>query len=361
MHLGKCIGVGMVAALALATLSPATRGDDSSSNGNGTWIGVRVKPLSEGLREQWDYSGAGVIVTGVVPGSPAEVAGIARGDVLVVLGSVSLRSQSDFEEAQARATPGEPVSVVVARDRGRMIHILNLSMDETPTPATEPSAQESAQRAGTSQAAANPPEAEPAPVASRAAPAPSPTASAPAASPIGGAALASPIAPAPVAGAPAPLASASAPAPAVAAASPSFGARCEPLGSDLAAALDVPVDRGVVVLGVTSGSPADLAGIRAGDVITEVGGQAVATGDELEKALASSSSSSGSSWMRVNRHREDRDVEVRLAAQPTVADRSERDASRDREIQDLRETVRALRMEVRKLRSELEGLRSDSQ
>ena len=329
MHLGKRIAVGMVAALALATLSPVARGDDASSTANTTWIGVTVKPLSDGLREQWDYRGAGVMVTAVEPGSPAELAGIMRGDVLVVLGSVSLRSKYDFDEAQARVVPGEPVSVVIARDKGRIIHIVNLDLEEPPTPAAA-APQESAQPAVTPEATA---EAAPAPVASQAA-APAPVAAAPVASPAAPAAVSAP-------------------------AKPIFGARCEPLGADLAAALGVPVDRGVLVLAVPIGSPADLAGFRAGDVISQVGEEAVGTGDELEKALAASS---GSSWLRFYRHGNEREVEVRPATvQTNLDDRIERDASRDREIEELRDTVRALRMELRRLRTELEGMRSDSQ
>ena len=316
MHLGKCVGVGMVAALALATLSPLSRSDESSSTGNVSWMGVSVRPLSDGLREQWDYRGAGVMVTAVAPESPAELAGIVRGDVLVVVGSASLRSPSDFEQAQARITPGGAVSVAIARSKGRIIDIVKVHYDETPTPATADSPQESGQPAVTSETAVTSTEAAPVPVPSQTAPAP--------------------------AGAPT---------------MPTLGVQCETLGADLAAALDVSMDHGVVVLAVTKDGPAELAGIRGGDVISKVGGKAVGNTAELEKALATSS---GSSWIRIHRHGTEKEVEVRLAAVPSVDDRVERDASA-REIERLRETVRALEVEVRRLQTEMDALRSDSQ
>ena len=46
-------------------------------------------------------------------------------------------------------------------------------------------------------------------------------------------------------------------------------------------------DDGAQITGVESGSPADRAGIRAGDVVTKAGGKSVENGDELRLAVAS--------------------------------------------------------------------------
>jgi serine protease Do len=261
-----------------------------------------------------------MMVTAVDEGSPAERAGITRGDVLVVLGSVSLRSSADFEEAQSRVHPGDPVSVVIARDQGRMVHIVNLDLD-APPPPTPPAVQPEGP-------------AQPDPqMEAKATPSDWPVA-----------------APAVV--------EAAQPQPKQA-----WGGRCETLSKEMAAALGVSVESGVVVLAVASGSPADQAGIHAGDVISQVGGQSVANSDDVEKAFSETSSS-----ILVRDHRKDQEsnVEVRfgtaaVAAGPASPEQIQRDADRDKEIEELRDTVRTLRMEVRRLRTELQGIRSDSQ
>ena len=50
-----------------------------------------------------------------------------------------------------------------------------------------------------------------------------------------------------------------------------------------------------------------------------------------------------------------------VAAGPASPEQVQRDTDRDKEIEELRDTVRTLRMEVRRLRTELQGIRSDSQ
>jgi Do/DeqQ family serine protease len=66
----------------------------------------------------------------------------------------------------------------------------------------------------------------------------------------------------------------------------SFGLRAEGLSPDLAERLRVPYSRGVVVIDVASGSPADTAGLRRGDVILEVSRQPVSDAADLSRALA---------------------------------------------------------------------------
>lgn len=306
MQVPKGLGVGMgVALLALIALCPISRTDEAKTTGQTTWIGVVVRPLSDAIRDQWDYRGAGVVVTAVAPGSAAELAGIVRGDVLVVLGSVSLRSEADFAEAQARLVPGSPVAVVIAREKGRIINIVNLDVEETPTPDDHAPAvpgEESSHEV----AAAPTVEAQAVPVA---------------------------------------------PVQKVA-----FGVRSEPLSPALAAALGVSAEQGVIVLGVESGSPAERSGIRVGDVISGVAGRSVRDAGELETALALAPAAA---TLRVHRQKSELDVECRMAeAAPAAAAASEQDAERDRLIEELRAKVRELRMEIIRLKTELEDVKS---
>jgi serine protease Do len=53
----------------------------------------------------------------------------------------------------------------------------------------------------------------------------------------------------------------------------------------MAKGLKLAEPRGVLVRGVRSGSPAENAGVRAGDVITEVNHKAVADAAQMQQAL----------------------------------------------------------------------------
>ena len=65
-----------------------------------------------------------------------------------------------------------------------------------------------------------------------------------------------------------------------------LGVRVEKLSPELSEALGVSGGKGVVVLEVIEDTPAQKAGIRAGDVIVEVAGHEVSDRDDLTKALA---------------------------------------------------------------------------
>jgi Tol biopolymer transport system component len=70
-----------------------------------------------------DYAGdgrPGVLLSGVRAGSPAEVAGIRRGDLLVELAGTQIRDINDFMYVLRRAKPGEAATAVVVRDGQRV-------------------------------------------------------------------------------------------------------------------------------------------------------------------------------------------------------------------------------------------------
>jgi S1-C subfamily serine protease len=70
-----------------------------------------------------DYAGdgrPGVLLSGVRAGSPAEVAGIRRGDLLVELAGAEIRDINDFMYILRRSKPGETATAVVIRDGQRV-------------------------------------------------------------------------------------------------------------------------------------------------------------------------------------------------------------------------------------------------
>ena len=299
--------VGLVSALlALITWCPISAGDEAAS-GQGEWIGVSVKPLSSAWRERWGYWRPGMLVTEVTPGGPADQAGIGPGDLLVIVGSVSLTDEADLAVAKSRNEPGQPISVVVARNNGSMLKIMNLTPVQPPPPAPEGVVP------GADDGAAVPPPTE--------------------------AVTPSPQAPAP---------------PDVAHDRwATFGAQVAALNADLASALSVPVTHGVIVLDVMSGGSADRVGIRAGDVITSAGGQSIEGVGDLRRAVEGAASTFA---LHVQRGGAARDVEASLESPPAPGDQVESTPADQKEQEAMRDQLQALRREVEKLRAQVEAL-----
>jgi hypothetical protein len=71
---------------------------------------------SLGAIPDYGFEGPGVRITGTVPGSPAEKAGLREGDVIVGLGAAETTSMREFSDALKAKAPGDRVEVVVLRD-----------------------------------------------------------------------------------------------------------------------------------------------------------------------------------------------------------------------------------------------------
>ncbi len=66
-----------------------------------------------------------------------------------------------------------------------------------------------------------------------------------------------------------------------------IGAQIQPMTPELRAFMGAPEDRGVLVERVVDGSPAEAAGLRVGDVITEAGGEPIDGPADLIRAIHS--------------------------------------------------------------------------
>jgi serine protease Do len=94
------------------------------------WMGVMVQELSGDLAAEFDGPQGSVVVSEVVPESPAEEAGFEVGDVITTVGSETVTSASAFRNAVAGHDPGEEVDFTVLRD-GREIAISTV-LDQLP-------------------------------------------------------------------------------------------------------------------------------------------------------------------------------------------------------------------------------------
>jgi len=78
-------------------------------------LGIEVQSLTKDLAERFGYAlGQGVIVTRVVPGSPAADAGIQPGDLIQSVNRESVSSADEFEKAVTR-TKDNKVLLLIKR------------------------------------------------------------------------------------------------------------------------------------------------------------------------------------------------------------------------------------------------------
>jgi hypothetical protein len=95
-------------------VSPARAGSPDEPG----WLGVSLQDLNSRLRDamEIDADVRGALVSRVVPGSPADEAGIRDGDVVVEFDGDSIRDVDDLVQAVRSREAGEKVLVVVHRD-----------------------------------------------------------------------------------------------------------------------------------------------------------------------------------------------------------------------------------------------------
>lgn len=81
--------------------------------------GGSARRVSFGSIPDFNYDGEGVRLSGVIPGSPAENAGLKEGDLLVEFAGVSVSDLASFSSVLKSLSPGDEVDVVFLRDGAR--------------------------------------------------------------------------------------------------------------------------------------------------------------------------------------------------------------------------------------------------
>ena len=85
------------------------------------WLGVALRPVTPHVAEAMRLDDPrGAVVEGTVPGSPAERAGIRKGDVIVAFGNTPITGPGDLSRRIAAQGPGQKVQLTVVRDRQRL-------------------------------------------------------------------------------------------------------------------------------------------------------------------------------------------------------------------------------------------------
>lgn len=84
----------------------------------GAWLGVSTQSVTEELRDALDLRGDGVLVNRVVSGSPADRAGIRKGDVITAVNGRSVESPDELADVIRGQSAGSNASVRVVRRGG---------------------------------------------------------------------------------------------------------------------------------------------------------------------------------------------------------------------------------------------------
>jgi serine protease Do len=176
-------------------------------------IGVTIQPVTSDIASSLGLSQVrGALVNSVQSGSPADKAGIRRGDVITSVNGAAVKDSNDLRNNVGQMAPGSTAKLTVVRDGKEQTFDVTLAERQ----ATGSEAEEGNGGSGRSG---------------------------------------------------------------------TFGMSVEPLTRDRAQALGMPMESGVVVAEVQAGGRAADAGLRPGDVITEVDRKPVNSPDALRAAL----------------------------------------------------------------------------
>jgi serine protease Do len=81
------------------------------------YIGATIESLSDDLASSWGLNGRkGAQVTDVIPGGPAQKAGLAPGDVVVAVNGVPVKSNTEMTREVAKSQAGDVIHLDVFRD-----------------------------------------------------------------------------------------------------------------------------------------------------------------------------------------------------------------------------------------------------
>src|SRR5687768_124208 len=96
------------------------------------WLGIMIQDVTEELAKGFGVAERdGVLVGGVMPGGPAESAGLRIGDIIVEFDGTPIKETPDLQRRVASVAPGRPTDLVILRDGGRVP--LRVAVGEMPS------------------------------------------------------------------------------------------------------------------------------------------------------------------------------------------------------------------------------------
>ena len=99
------------------------------------YLGIKVSPITPELAQHYNLTEtAGVVVTQVDPGSPADLANLARGDVIKEINEQSISSVSDYNQEAAKLEPNKSVLLLIKRETRRETYTSYITLTPTEKP-----------------------------------------------------------------------------------------------------------------------------------------------------------------------------------------------------------------------------------
>jgi serine protease Do len=103
------------------------------------YLGVVIQTLSPELAGKFEVAeNRGVLVGDILRGSPAEIAGLKRGDVIVDFAGRPVHKMQELQRLVASTRPGTPIRLKVLRDRQEQLVALEIGELKDPEPKAEP-------------------------------------------------------------------------------------------------------------------------------------------------------------------------------------------------------------------------------
>lgn len=132
MNRHKQLRIAAIVALAAVIvtaliLTPAYAGKYSKAKDSAAWLGVYMQDIDKDMAEAFDLNTEdGVLIDDVIDDSPAEDAGMRKGDVIVKFDGEDIRNSEELSNAVAKHEPGDEVQVAVLRDGDEKTFDVNL-------------------------------------------------------------------------------------------------------------------------------------------------------------------------------------------------------------------------------------------
>ncbi|MCY4262563.1 MAG: DegQ family serine endoprotease [Candidatus Dadabacteria bacterium] len=101
------------------------------------WLGVMIQPITQEIAESMGHEGTdGALISDISPGSPAEKAGLRRGDVVVKFDGETIKEFTSLSKLVAMKAPGTSAKITVVRDgKNKDISVVLGKMPNEDSPA----------------------------------------------------------------------------------------------------------------------------------------------------------------------------------------------------------------------------------